>query len=380
MNKIYHFVLLAIIAVSIAGFSSCKSDSEEGGEPRIKYVRTTNPAASDSLLVGAGQGSLIAIVGENLRNVREIWFNDQQANLVPTYITNTSVLVSVPSEIPKEISNKLKMVFENGGVLEHNFMLEISEPVISSMFSEYVVSGGTAIINGNYFYEPVTVTFVGGVQGEVVKLEDDRMEVLVPEGALPGQITVKTNFGETKSDFWFRDTRNIFISSDPYTGWWRESLVVTNPGPDDPEAINGNYFRVKETIANWSWYELAGGPADAMGEISKAIPDAAILKPEDYNLKFEVNTRKPYNNNLLKINVGLIAENANGYAWNPPIDTQGKWQTIIIPFETVVKSYGIPLTVSTNGYWARVVFSGPGDLDADMSFDNFRVVPKVIKK
>lgn len=380
MDRIYQYVLLFLIGVSIGGFSSCKSDSDSGGEPRIRYVRTTDPAASDSLLVGAGQGNLIAIVGENLKNVKEIWFNDKQALLIPTYITNTSVLVSVPSEIPSEISNKLKMVFSNGGILEHDFKLEISEPVVNSMLSEYVLAGGTAVITGNYFYEPLTVTFTGGAQGEIVKLEDDRIEVLVPQGAQPGQITVKTNFGETKSNFWFRDNRNIFISSDPYTGWWRESLVVTAPGPEDPEAINGNYFRVKQTIASWGWFELAGGPANAMGDISKNIPDEAILKPENYNLKFEVNTRKPYNSNGIKINVGLLAENGDGYAWNPPIDTQGKWQTITIPFETVVKSYGIPLTISKDGYWSRVVFSGAGELDADMSFDNFRVVPKVIKK
>lgn len=381
MNKIYHFILLFFIAASIAGFSSCKSDSDSGGEPRIKYVRTTDPAASDSLLVGAGQGNLIAIVGENLKNVREIWFNDQQALLVPTYITNTSVLVSVPSEIPTDITNKLRMVFANGGVLEHDFKLEISEPVVSSMFSEYVLAGGTAVINGNYFYEPLTVTFAGGVQGEILKLEDNRIEVQVPEGAEPGQITVKTNFGETKSDFWFRDNRNIFISSDPYTGWWNESFVVKSPGADDPEAINGNYIRVQREIAGWSWLEVAGGPPDAMGDISKNIPDEAILKPENYNLKFEVNTRKPYNNNVIKINVGLSQDFYNdGYLWQPPIDTQGKWQTITIPFETIAQSYGAPLTVSPAGYYTRILFHGGGDLDADISFDNFRVVPKVIKK
>jgi len=381
MDRIYQYILLFSIAVSIGGFSSCKSDSDSGGEPRIRYVRTTDPAASDSLLVGAGQGSLIAIVGENLKNVKEIWFNDKQALLIPTYITNTSVLVSVPSEIPTDITNKLKMVFSSGGILEHDFKLEISKPVVNSMLSEYVLAGGTAVINGNYFYEPLTVMFAGGAQGEILKLEDGRIEVLVPEGAQPGQITVKTNFGETKSDFWFRDNRNIFISSDPFTGWWNESFVVKSPGADDPEAINGNYIRVARDIAGWSWLEVAGGPPDAMGDISKNIPDEAILKPENYNLKFEVNTMKPYNNNVIKINVGLSRDfNNDAYLWQPPIDTQGKWQTITIPFETVAKSYGTPLTLSPNGYYTRILFHGPGDLAADISFDNFRVVPKVIKK
>src|SRR5690606_39440270 len=52
-------------------------------------------------------------------------------------------------------------------------------------------------------------------------------------------------------------------------------------------------LRVKQVVADWSWLEVAGGPPDAMGDISKNIPDDAILKPQDYFLKFEVNTLKP---------------------------------------------------------------------------------------
>ena len=39
---------------------------------------------------------------------------------------------------------------------------------------------------------------------------------------------------------------------------------------------------------------------------SKNIPDAAILKPEDYNFKFEVNTIKPYNGNRIKLMIGQV--------------------------------------------------------------------------
>ena len=89
---------------------------------------------------------------------------------------------------------------------------------------------------------------------------------------------------------------------------------------------------------------------------------------------------KPYNNNVLKINVGLLKENNDAYQWKPPYDTKGQWQTVIIPFEEVANSYGAPLVVSPTGYWTRLLFHGGGDLDADISFDNFRVVPKIIKK
>lgn len=385
MKKIYKSILLLTMAVAVAGiYSSCKkSDTQaDTGVPRIKYVRITDPKSSDSLLVGAFQGNLIAIVGENLQNAREVWFNDQKASLTPTYITNTSILVSVPNPIPRDITNKLTIIFSNKDTLKYDFKVQISEPTVSGMNSEYVLTGDVASIRGDYFYQPLTVTFEGGVTGELVSVEDKLIKVRVPAGAMPGQITVTTNFGVTKSDFWFRDSRNIFLSSDPFTGWWNKDYVVlaADVKAGDPPAINGNYIRVKKAIGGWAWTEVAGGPADAMGAISKNIPDEAILKPSDYNLKFELNTMKPYNNNVLKINVGLLQQNNDAYLWKPPYDTKGLWQTITIPFEEIVASYGAPLTVNPKGYWTRLLFHGGGDLDCDMSFDNFRIVPKIIKK
>ncbi|MDO9373570.1 MAG: glycan-binding surface protein [Ferruginibacter sp.] len=380
INKLTVFLIMAVALVG--AFASCKKDDlSNGGKPRINYVRVTTPTSADSLLVGAGQGQLIAIIGENLGGAKSMWFNNQPASLNPTYITNTSILVAVPTPIPTEINNKLKIYFENGDSLLYDFEVQIAKPRLNNMLSEYVNTGDVATIRGDFFYAPLTVTFTGGAVGELVSVEDKTLRVRVPAGAQPGSITVKTNFGETKSDFWFRDNRNIFLSSDPYTGWWNSSYVIApaSVGPSDPATISGNYIRFKKPIGAWSWNELAGGPASAMGAISKSVPDAAILKPEDYNLKFEVNTIKPYSANMLKINVGLQAEDNDAYQWKPPYDTKGQWQTVVIPFEEIVASYKVKPTVNPNGYWTRLLFHGPGDLDADISLDNFRVVPKVSK-
>ena len=380
MKSINKILLVLFMAVGVAGiFISCDKDNDSTGTPSVSYVRITRPQSSDSLLVRAGQGQLIAVVGKNLQDAIEVWFNDRPATLTPTYITSTSILVTVPNPIPLTISNKMKIVFKNGFVLFHDFEVEISEPYIAGMVSEFVNDGDIATIRGDFFYEPLTVTFTGGGAGQIVTVTDQEIKVKVPAGSQPGRITVKTNFGETKSDFWFRDTRNRFIDSDPYEGWWNSSYVVSNPGPGDPQKISGNYIRFKKQIGSWSWNELAGGPASAMPVHSKNIPDAAILKPEDYYLKFEVNTIKPYNANLVKINVGLTSEDNDAYKWNPPYDTKGQWQTVVIPLEEVFASYRVRPTVSPAGYWSRILMGhAPGDLDADIAFDNFRVVPKVL--
>ena len=374
-NKFLLFILMAAGVASI--LIACKKDNT--ANPSISYVRVTNPDSSDSLLVGAGQGQLIAIVGNDLKDAVEIWFNDQQARLTPTYITNTSILVSVPSQIPATVTNKLKIKFKNGYELLYNFEVQISKPLVSSMDCEFVNDGDVAVFNGNYFYAPLTVTFTGGVTGTIVSLKDKQIQVQVPTGAKPGPVTVKTNFGEVTSTFWFRDNRNHIIDGDPHEGWWA-TYLVTNPNPanGDPVSISGNYYRFKKQTKAWVWDapEVAGGPAITMPNHSKNIPDDAILNPSNYYVKFEINTLKPYNKSRIILNVGLTDQDNNGYIWQPPYDTKGQWNTITIPFEDMVASYATKPVISQSGYWSRILIFGGDDFDADLCFDNLRIVSK----
>jgi hypothetical protein len=375
INKILLILLMAVSAVSL--FSSCKKE-DSNGTPSITYVRVTRPESSDSLLVSAGQGQLIAIVGNNLKDAVEVWFNDQQSRLTPTYITNTTILVVVPSQIPLSLNNKLKIVFKNGYELLYDFEVEISEPLVSSMDLEYVKEGEVAVIRGDFFYAPLTVTFTGGVEGQVESLTDQEIQVRVPAGAQPGTITVKTNFGETESDFWFRDNRNMLIHNDPWTGWWGQNMVVPST---DPLAINGNFVRITQNIGAWAWTEWIGGKEDALAT-SHNLPAEAVLNPEKYVMKFEINTLKPYNGNRIKFMIGQVNGpdpnwDTEPYFWEPPFDTEGKWQTVSIPFDEVVAHYTTNWGVRPQGYGVKVWFHGPGSLEADIAFDNLRVVPKI---
>jgi hypothetical protein len=375
MKSIHKIILTALMLVATASMiTSCKKDSSP--MPVINYIRVTNPVSSDSLLVSANQGQLIAIVGTNLQDAREVWFNDQQSRLTPTYISSTSILVSVPSSIPDTVTNTLTIVFANGYRLKHPFSVDISKPSLNSMVCEFVNAGDVATIIGNYFYEPLTVTFTGGATAQLVSVQAGVLQFKVPANAQPGPITVQTNFGKTESDFWFRDPRNQFINSDPYEGWHDPSLVVSNPGPGDPPLISGNYIRVNKKLSSWSWNEIADGTASSMPLHSKNIPDDAILHPEKYYLKFEICTMKPYNNGMIRINAGTSVQDNSNYQWAPPYDSKGQWQTVVIPYEEVVATYAVKPVVNPDGYWAMLLMQGPGDLDADISFDSFRVVPK----
>nr|WP_315158574.1 glycan-binding surface protein [uncultured Flavobacterium sp.] len=380
--KIIYKITTALLVILVITMVSCSSEeSAANSAPYISYVRITDPISSDSLIVKAGQGQLLALIGDNLQNTTEVWFNNRQAFISPTYVTNKSIITNVPGKIPTEINNEIRLINKNGSVYSYSFKVEIGEPYIKAMRSEYVPDGQIATIQGDFFYEPMTVTFTGGKQAVISSIDDDKiLNVVVPDGAQPGPITIKTNFGETVSDFYFRDNRNIFVS-----GAAGSDFIVTQPGAGDPLAINGNYIRIKKNIGSWDFNAFFSGGPDEFGEESRNVPDDALIHPENYNLKFEINTLKPYNANIMKFQ--LLLDKASDfdayywsggpYLWQPPYDTHGQWETIVIPLNQVLLGPGHD--VNPNGYYSRLIFHDNGALDADISVDNFRVVPKILK-
>ena len=98
LNPLKIFVVMLGIAVSLAIYSCKEDDAPNNGEPVIYYIRNPDPARSDSLYVGAPLGNLIAIVGDNLGGTTKIMFNDQEAEVNPNYVTDKSILVTVPPD------------------------------------------------------------------------------------------------------------------------------------------------------------------------------------------------------------------------------------------------------------------------------------------
>jgi len=101
MKKIllYMFALVATTTV----FTGCKDQPDKykvaDGTPTVNYVRllsteiTTSQTTEDThftngeFVTSASPQSIICLVGENLRSVYKMFFNDQQAILNTSYIT-----------------------------------------------------------------------------------------------------------------------------------------------------------------------------------------------------------------------------------------------------------------------------------------------------
>jgi hypothetical protein len=377
---IKNILLFMMPLVMLGGLiSGCeKEDITNGGNPVIHYIRVTDPAASDSLLVGSSLGRLIAVVGENLENTRELWFNDQQAALNPAFITSQSILVTVPSLPPSDVTNKMILKFANGSELQHDFEVQISAPQIDRIQSEHVPDGDELVLQGEYFFQPMKVTFSDGTEAEIASVTQNEVRVKVPAEVESGPVTVQTNFGKATTKQWFRDNRNIFadMEGSDYSGWWHGPNYIVENDPNI-KSIGGKFIRINQNLDAGQWFEfMVANPPGTMP--TQNIPDDAIRNPANYNLKFEINTLSAFiEGTSVRMYIGndMPGErNDKNYTWTPVLDTKGKWQTITIPFEHIIGASSAK--VSANGYGVSFWFWGGVEMKADFAVDNFRVTPK----
>ncbi len=374
MKQLFKYTWLMIIPMFVIGMglTSC-DDDENAGEPVIHYVRASNPLSADSLIAGAFLGDLIVIIGENLGQTRELWFNNQEALLTPTYITNTSIFVNVPNKAPSEVTNEIRLVFADGSSYQYEFTVEISEPQLDFMRSEYAPVGTTTRISGDFFFDPILVRFTGGAEAEVTIVDQNNLDITIPEGAEPGPITVITNFGTTESSFHYQDQRNIFLNYDDLNadGSWRPGLYVT-----DEHSLDGNYLKLSGTYSADAPREE--GPlgdnhyeSQFWGE-GNGRPQASLIPgdPDNYVLKFEVKVIEWYAS-VLNICFAPWNNAGNQEIWgndlNPraiyapwqeadaTFDTGDEWITVVIPISEFMYDMGVTdidveYTVSANKF------------------------------
>jgi hypothetical protein len=381
MKKYLKILILSFIPVVMFNLMTSCSDKDEfgDGEPKVHYVRVTNPEKSDSLLVSAYMGNLVAIIGENLGKTTELWFNDKKAVLNPNYVTNKSIIVNVPNSVPINITDEIKFVLKDGKEYKYNFVVSVPAPIIDKLNNEYAQVGEEAIISGNYFYAPLEVVFQGGAKGTVVSVKETEVKVIIPEGAQRGPIEVRTNFGKATTKAHLYDNRNIFASLDGGVGgYWHGHTMIQDNDPNIKH-INGKFLRVRTNYGG-GWWEWLVAPAESDIRFeTRNIPNDAINNPSGYNLKFEINTQKPIvSGTSIRMFIGnnMPSErNSTHFRWTPVLDTKGKWETITIPFEQIRGA--LPnWNLNPNGYGVSFWFWDGAAMDTDFAVDNFRVVPK----
>lgn len=255
MKKNKYFSRIAvflILFVSGVILTSCSEDAYKfeltGGKPEISYIRMPYLSQADSLITEASMQSIICIVGNNLTSIKELYFNDQKAQLNTSYITNHTLLVQVPSNIPAEVSDKIYMVTSGDEVVEHDFHVIVPAPLIQSMSCEYASAGSEVVIYGNYFVDdpnvPLKVTLPDGQEiTEFTGFTQSTITFNMPECEKEGAIKVESIYGETESSFHYLDSRGMLFDFDGLTGLgnhgWHARDILS-----DETSITGNFVQL----------------------------------------------------------------------------------------------------------------------------------------
>lgn len=413
MKNIIQLMTKAVLSIAILSvliiLPSCNDNPDEyvvaSGSPTVHFVRIPDVASSDSLVNHAFMGTTIAIIGENLRSVKQIYFNDQKATLNSSFITPTALIVDIPNTIPTLVTNTISLINSTGDTTKYDFGVDVPSPLLTSMDCEYVEEGGTAVINGNFFLpakgsKDPEVYFTPNIKATVVSSSINKISVIVPAGVTPGPISVKSRYGTTRSkSFQFRDNRGIILDWDNTnaSGGWRAGVI----GNSNPAGISGNYVRFSGSLddskgAGSSWNE-DGFSFNLWGSANgRPQGDLFSIKPEEAVLKFEVNVTKAWSCCALQmIFTPWATSGTNGYIadgttprglWRPwestgSYKTEG-WVTVTFPIKDFKLSHnGGALKLADPGNYGGLTFFvyhggvAGAACTPEICIDNIRVVP-----
>jgi hypothetical protein len=373
--KFYSLLPKAALGLALAGtlaLGGCEKEDADvcGGTPTVSGVTSTTDRGTAS-----GSGSLadwVIIHGTNLCNASKVSFNDVDVSLADAYVTATEITVQVPRVVPKSVTNTVT-VTTAGGTAQTNYKLTIPSLTPLGMANEYAAPGQlTAIVGSNFDLYEVTPAkgkiLWNGAAVAITKTTADSVYFMVPADAMPGATlkVVDSNGKETAVPGRYKDNRNVLFGYDTNGSVWGGDVFITT-GPT-PAPVNGPYVHIKQMIGEWVWTEFST-------HNNIALSDDVVKNPGNYVLRFEVNTLKPFNANAIRMSIDGDAASTNTYTWTPatPFNTRGKWSTVTVPLSNFINK---PTDLDKPLHECKFIFLGPGALDADISFDTFRIVPK----
>ena len=273
--KIYiKSLLIGVSVIGAVSLTSCKDEPDkyevQSGTPSVDYIRCLsseivgNNDAADThytngeLVEEASPSSVIALVGSNLRSVVEVKFNDQTAILNTSYMTDNSLIVSVPKSVPTKVTDVIYLKNENGDVVEVPFHVIIPAPDIAGMDCEYTDPGEETTLTGQYFVDdpstPLAIYFKdeegNNVEATIKDIASDysSVKVVIPESAVEGSITATSIYGTSTSTFHYKDTRGMLFDFDTPNsatggvlgnhGWHARTIT------SDDTSLSGNYVQL----------------------------------------------------------------------------------------------------------------------------------------
>lgn len=441
-TRYINWFFVAALAMMGCLMTACEDQPDKyeiaDGVPTLKYVRSPLPEEADSLLVGAYLGNTVCLVGDNLRSIYELYFNDQKATLNTSYMTDHTILVDIPKNIPEEVTNKIYMITKSGEKVDFDFSVMVPAPVVSSMSCEYAPAGSEAVLYGDYFVDdpnvPLTISMPGDitVEGEqITSITKTAVKFIVPEGAVQGNIRVKSIYGTGQSVFQYKDTRNILFDWDgKYEGalaagnsWNGDNekkgqILASVPPVDEkymvmgPATLSGGQWQTPGEYLMMYWPDPNATegcvPLYNLPQFKKMLEDYKI---EELALKFEVYvpTSNPWMAEGMQIRFTSLDEvsmsnQTQDYIWNDDesheegkaprgvwvpweetgsYDTNNQWVTVTLKmseFNKLVSGLASDTEFTQDRFAGLSIFLRGGGVDGKecepiICIDNIRVVP-----
>ncbi|MCQ2185139.1 MAG: glycan-binding surface protein [Bacteroidales bacterium] len=254
----------------VMGLSSCdKVDYPDRFRPTsgVPTVHSVRYSSTDTYIDQAFMEEVVCILGENLRSVHDVWFNDQQAILNTSYVTDNTLMVQVPKTMPTVETDKIYLITAAKDTVTYDFRVLPPVPSVREMSFEYAQPGEFVTIYGNYFYqkeggEPMVVEFPGAKATEIKNLTMTSFDVKVPAGAQPGKVRVTTASGTSASDFYYADNRGLLFDFDGtnglYTinhGWHACDLTAEGQGVGGSVALIASNGEQEFTANGEDWQD-----------------------------------------------------------------------------------------------------------------------------
>jgi hypothetical protein len=161
-------------------------------------------------------------------------------------------VAAVPGNLPKEKTDKVYMITKGQDTVSVDFKVMLPAPQIKSMSCEFQQPGTDVTIYGNYFVEPMTITFEDGNGATVTSFKNVSMTEVtftIPENAKPGKVRIQTESGLARSPFSYYDFCGGLITdfdgtTDIVPQGWNFSGTYSSEG-----GILGNYVELKSATA-----------------------------------------------------------------------------------------------------------------------------------
>ena len=238
--KIRNIKWAAMMAIAVAsfGFTSCEDQPDKyevtSGTPSINFIRPVDAAKKDSLITAASPNNTIVLVGHNLRSITKLLFNDVPAVLNTSYITDNSMIVTVPKTLPTNVSDSLYMITSKNDTIAYPFAVTIPAPTVSSMSNEWAKAGEEATITGDYFLDydnaPLEIKVGDNYtldRSNISSITKTSITFTVPEGMPHDYIHVVSKYGDTKAKFKYMDNTGMLFDFDTP---WDGTNVLGNHG------------------------------------------------------------------------------------------------------------------------------------------------------